>query len=218
LERLAAVDQPVIGQGLRRPLIAGAGLDQHVAPAERRDWAARVVLVAAWRTPGAIRREIALAVQIKPLRPGSRRRPALCTAPVVGGVVCSVVDPGARRVEYGRLVHDAGALALQPVVEPGEIGVVRPEVAGVDKGVLVGADPQFLGAGASLNVVEGRQHARLEDVEPSGDVKSWDVDRAAEIVLRAKYVGSRMADNLIEEGLPGGEIRIAGQRQPQPIR
>src|SRR6266436_7920356 len=84
LQRLAAVNQTVIGQCLHRPLVARAGVDQHVAPAQGWDRAARIILVAAWRTPGTIGRETALAVQIEPVWPGSRRRPALCMTPVVG--------------------------------------------------------------------------------------------------------------------------------------
>src|SRR5207253_2676003 len=92
------------------------------------------------------------------------------------------------------------------------------EASSINKRVFVRADPQLLGAGAGLDVVECRQHARLEDVEPGGDVKSRDVDGTAEVMPGAKGVGCRMANDLVEKRLPGGKIRVAGQRQSQPIR
>src|SRR4029077_7959749 len=111
-----------------------------------------------------------------------------------------------RRIEPRRLVHDAGRLALQPVIEPREIGIARPEIAVVDEVVLVRADPQLLIADARLNVVERRQYAGLENVEPGRDVKAGDLDRAPEIVRRPEGVGGRVRDDLVEKGLPGREI------------
>ena len=84
--------------------------------------------------------------------------------------------------------------------------------------MLVRADPQFLRAGARLDVLERGDHAGLEDVEPAGDVKAGDVDRAAEIVPGAERVRRRMGDDLVEKRLPGREIRITGQRQVHPVR
>src|SRR4029077_16078007 len=72
--------------------------------------------------------------------------------------------------------------------------------------------------GSGLDVVKRRQHARLEDVEPGGNVESRDVDSTAEIMPCARGVGCCMTDDLVEKGLPGGEVRVAGQRQAQPIR
>src|SRR6266481_4356395 len=154
---------------------------------------------------------------LRPPKVGTGRRPALRAEPVVGDVGRTVLDPGARRIRHRRLVDDARLLALKPMAEPFEIGIARPEVAGVNKRVLVRSDPELLGAGAGLDVVECRQDARLEDVEPGGDVKSRDVDGTAEIMPRAKGVGCRMADDLVEKGLPDGKIRVSDQRQTQPI-
>src|SRR4029077_5495642 len=182
------------------------------------DRPARIIIVATRRATRPGSGYAAVAAQIEPLRSRARRRPALRAEPVVGDVGRTVLDPGARRISDRRLVHDPGFLALEPMVEPFEIGVARPEASGIDKRVLVGADPQLLSAGAGLDVVERCHNTRLEDVEPGGDVKSGDVDGAAEIVRRTERIGCRMSDDLVEEGLPGGKIRVAGQRQAQPIR
>src|SRR5205085_3682417 len=93
----------------------------------------------------------------------------------------------------------------------------RPEIAGVNEIVLVRADPQFLRAGARLDLLERGDDAGLEDVEPGGDVKPGNVDRAAEIVPSSERVGGRMGDDLVQEGLPGREIGVSGERQPHPI-
>ncbi len=61
------------------------------------------------------------------------------------------------------------------MAEPLEIGVARPEIAGVDEVVLVGADPQLLRPGARLDLLKRGDDAGLEDVEPAGDMKAGDV-------------------------------------------
>ncbi len=109
-------------------------------------------------------------------------------APVIGHIAGTILDPGAGGIEHRRLVHDAGALAFEPVVEPGEIRIMRPEIGLVDEVVLVGANPQFLIADPRLNVLERRQHAGLEDVEPGGHMKTGNVDGAAEIVPRPEVL------------------------------
>jgi len=197
-------------------LVSGTGVDQHVPPAQGRDRPARVVVVAARLTTGTIRRNAAIAAQVEAAGSGTRRRPTLGIAPIIGDVRVAIVDPGAWRKIHRRPFHDAVCRTLQPVVEPFEIGIARPKIAGVDKRVLVGADPQPLGAGAGLNVIERRQDARLEDVVPGGDVKPRNIDRAAEIVPRTERVRSRMGDDLVEKGLPGSEIRVSAQWQPNP--
>src|SRR5205085_4660333 len=126
--------------------------------------------------------ETTVTVQIEPLRPRLRERPPLGIAPVSGGIGFSVADPGVRGIEYRRLVHDAGGLALQPMIEPREIRIARPEISMVDEIVLVRTDPQLLMADARLDIFERCQHAGLKDVEPGRDVKSGDLDRATEIV------------------------------------
>src|SRR6266851_7396420 len=95
----------------------------------------------------------------------ARRRPALGPAPVVGGITGAVLDPGTRRIKHRRLVEQRARFTLQPIAEPGEIRVARPEIVGIDKIVLVGADPQFLRAGARLDVLERGDDAGLENVE-----------------------------------------------------
>ena len=47
VERLASIDQAVIWQRLSRALVARAGVDQHVAPAETGDRVARIVAIGA---------------------------------------------------------------------------------------------------------------------------------------------------------------------------
>src|SRR6266480_3753714 len=54
-------------------------------------------------------------------------------------------------------------------------------------------------------------------VEPAGDMNARYVDGAAEIVPGAEGVVARMGDDLVKKRLPGREVRIAGQRQQQPI-
>ena len=83
--------------------------------------------------------------------------------------------------------------------------------------MLVGANPQFLIADPRLNILECRQHAGLEDIEPGGHMKTGNVDGAAEIVPRPEVVRSGVGDDLIEIGLPGGKIRVAGERQAHPV-
>jgi putative CocE/NonD family hydrolase len=58
-------------------------------------------------------------------------------------------------------VDDAGGLAFQPMVEPLERRVARPEIARINKVMLVRADPQLLSAGAPLDIVERRDHVLL---------------------------------------------------------
>src|SRR4051794_25321214 len=84
--------------------------------------------------------------------------------------------------------------------------------------VLVRADPQLLIADARLNVVERRQYAGLENVEAGRDMKSGDLDRAAEIVRCAESVRRRMRNDLVEERLPSREIGVTAEGQPHPIR
>ena len=152
------------------------------------------------------------------MRPRSARRPALRMTPVVGDVGGAFFDPGARRIVTRRPVHDPGRLTLQPVVEPLEIGIARPEILLVDEVVIVRADPQELVAGARLDIAEGRHDARLKDVVPGRGVKAGYLDRAPEIVARAKSVRCRMRDDLVEKRLPGREIWIAREGEPQPVR
>src|SRR5215472_4203830 len=140
-ERRAAIDQPVIRQSLGRALVARPGVDQHVTPARGWDWPARIITVATRRTARPIGCETAITAEIEPPRPRLRWRPALGTPPIVRDIGFAVFDPGARRIDYRWLVHDAGGLALQPVIEPCEIGIARPEIAVIDEIVLVRADP-----------------------------------------------------------------------------
>jgi hypothetical protein len=50
----------------------------------------------------------------------------------------------------------------------------------------------------------------LEDVEPGCDVKTGNVDRAAEIMRRAKRIRGRMRDDLVQKRLPERKIRVTG--------
>src|SRR5262249_51460327 len=150
--------------------------------------------------------EAAVTTEIEPSRPRLPRRPALGLAPIVRDVGFAVFGPSARRIEHRRLVHDAGGFALQPMIEPCEIGVARPEIAAIDEMMLVRADPQLLIADARLKVVERRDYAGLENVEPARDVEAGDLDRAAEIVGRPEGVRRRMRNDLVEKGLPRREI------------
>lgn len=75
-----------------------------------------------------------------------------------------------------------------------------------------------MGPGARLDPLEGGDDAGLKNVEPARDVKTGDIDRAAEIVPGAELVGRGVADDLIEERLPGRKIGIADERQMQPVR
>ena len=79
--------------------------------------------------------------------------------------------------------------------------------------MLVRAHPQFLRAGARLDVLKCGDDAGLENVEPAGQVKTGYVDRAPEIVPIAEIVRRWMPDDLVEKRLPGDEIRILGERQ-----
>jgi hypothetical protein len=136
---------------------------------------------------------------------------------IIRNIAIAIIDPGARRIEHRRFVDEGAALALQPVVEPFEIRIAHPKIAGVDEVVFVGADPLFLGASPGLDLVERGDHAGLKDVEPGGDMKARYVDGAAEIVPGAEGVVARMGDDLVKKRLPGREVRIGGQRQQQPI-
>src|SRR5205085_1651702 len=69
-----------------------------------------------------------------------------------------------------------------------------------------------------LNVVERGQYAGLENIEPGRDMKSGDLDRAAEIVRRPESIWRRMRNDLVEERLPGREIGVTAEGQPHPIR
>src|SRR5256885_540628 len=113
-------------------------------------------------------------------RPSGRTSISLVMKSVSGQSDCTcnvtrtlpaILDPGARRIEHGRLVGQRRRLVLQPIAEPLEIGIARPEILGIDEVVLIRADPQFLRAGACLDVLKRRDDAGLEDVEPAGDVK-----------------------------------------------
>ena len=104
------------------------------------------------------------------------------------------------------------------MAEPLEVRVAGPEIAGVNEVVLVGADPQLLRSGTGLDFLERGDNAGLEDVEPGGDMKPGDVDGAAEIMASAEGVRRRVADDFVEERLPDCEVRVARQRQTQPIR
>src|SRR5262245_9643145 len=149
--------------------------------------------------------------------PYTRWWPALRMAPVMRHIAGTVLDPGARGIKHRRLIHDAGVFAFEPVVEPGEIRIIRPEIGLVDEVVLVGANPQFLIAGPRLNVLERCQHASLEDIEPGGYMKTGNVDGAAKIVPRPEVVRGGVGDDLIEIGLPGGKVRVAGEWQVHPV-
>ncbi len=105
-------------------------------------------------------------------------------------------------------------LALQPVVEPLEIGIARPEIRLVDEVVIVRPDPQELVAGARLDIVEGRDDARLEDVVPGRGVKARVSRSCAGNCGRARNAsGAGWRDDLVEKRLPGREIRIARERE-----
>ena len=52
----------------------------------------------------------------------------------------------------------------------------------------------------------------------SASDNSWLIDRATEIVSRTKGIRRWVRDDLVEKRLPQGEVRVAGQRQMQPVR
>src|SRR5262249_45552444 len=162
-------------QFLDRTLVTRSGIDQHVATTQGRNRLAWIIDIGAWRTAWPRRGQAAIALQIELVRPDTRWRPALRMAPVIGHIAGTILDPGAGGIEHHRLIQDAGALAFEPVVEPGEIWIIWPEIGLVDEVVLVGANPQFLIADPRLNVLERRQYAGLEDVEPGGHMKTGDV-------------------------------------------
>src|ERR1043166_7759034 len=116
-------------------------------------------------------------------------------APVIGHIAGTVLDPGAGGIAHRRLLHDTGALAFEPMVEPGEIRITWPEIGLVHKVVLVGANPQFLIADPRLNVVERCQYAGLEDIEPGGHMKTRNIDSAAEIVPCPEVVRGGVGDD-----------------------
>ena len=101
----------------------------------------RIVAIGAGSTASAIGREAAVAAQIEPLRRCARWRPTFDTNPVIRNVAIALINPRARRIEHRGFVDEGAALALQPVVEPFEIRVAHPKIAGVDEVVFVGADP-----------------------------------------------------------------------------
>ena len=70
------------------------------------------------------------------------------------------------------------------MIEPNEIRIARRELFLIHEVVLVRADPQQLVADAGLDLVEGGEDARQENVEPRGDMEAWNINGAAEIVLR----------------------------------
>src|SRR5262249_28167918 len=87
----------------------------------------------------------------------------------------------------------------------------------VDEVVLVGADPQFLIADPRLNVLERRQYAGLEDVEPGGHMKTGNVDGAAEIMPRPEVVRGGGGGDITEIRVRGGKVRVTGERQVHPV-
>src|SRR6266478_5793174 len=125
--------------------------------------------------------EAAIARQIELLLNGSRRRPTLRMAPIIGNVIFLVGDPRAWRIEDRRLVHNPRALALEPVIKPLEVRIACPEVAFIHEVMGVGSDPQTLVADARVKMRKGGQYAGLENIEPAGDMKTGDVDRRAKV-------------------------------------
>src|SRR5215472_6214699 len=104
------------------------------------------------------------------------------------------------------------------MTEPLKIGITWPEIGGVDEVVLVGPDPQFLRSGARLDLLVGGDDAGLKYVKPTGHMETRYIDGATEIVLRTKSIRRWVSDDLIEKWLPQGKIRVAGQRQMQPVQ
>src|ERR1044071_5309150 len=102
--------------------------------------------------------------------------------------------------------------------EPFKIGIAWPKIGGVDEVVLVRSDPQLLCSGGRLDFLEGGVDAGLKDVKPAGHMKTWHIDRATEIVPRTKDIRRWVSDDLVEKRLPQGKVRIASQRQMQPVR
>src|SRR4029453_13276420 len=200
-QHLTTIHQAVMGQPLDRALVTRSGIDQHVATAQRRNRLARIIDIGAWCAAWSRCGQAAVAPQIESVRPYTRWWPALRMAPVMRHIAGTILDPGAGGIEYRWLIHDAGALAFEPVVEPGEIRIIGPEIGLVDEVVLVGANPQFLIADPRLNVVERRQHAGLEYIEPGGHMKTGNIDGAAEIVPRPEVVRDGVGDYIIEIGV-----------------
>src|SRR5207249_522678 len=147
-------------------------------PARGRDGPARVVMIVTRRSTRPIGTEHPVTAEIEPLQPPLRWWPALGIEPVGRGIVVPVLNPGSWRVEHRGLVHDAGRLALQPVIEPREIRIARPEIGMIHKIVLVRPNPQLLIPDPRLDFLKRRQHAGLENVKPAGDMESGDFDRA----------------------------------------
>jgi hypothetical protein len=116
----------------------------------------RIITILAPRSAGPIGTEGTVTTQIKLLRPRLRGRPELGISPFGRAIGFPVVDSGSRGEVHRQLVHDASRLALQPVIEPREIRIPRPEIVMIDEVVLVGADPQLLITGARLNILERR--------------------------------------------------------------
>src|ERR1051325_6171680 len=102
--------------------------------------------------------------------------------------------------------------------EPFKIGIAWPKIGGVDEVVLVRSDPQLLRSGARLDFLEGGDDAGLKDVKPAGHMKTWDIDRATEIVPRTKDIRRWVSDDLVAKRLPQGKVRRVSQRQMQPDR
>src|SRR5262245_41042312 len=153
-QHLTAIHQAIMGQPLDRALVTRSGVDQHIATAQRRNWLARIIDIVTWRAAWPRHSQATVTLQIESVWPGIGWWPALRMAPIICHIAGTILDPGTGRIEHRRLIHDAGALAFEPVVEPGEIRIIWPEIGLVDKVVLVGANPQFLIPDPCLNLLE----------------------------------------------------------------
>ena len=191
-------------------MIARAGVDHHIAAAERRNRPVGIVAVASGLAIWTVGAEAAIASQIELLWNSSRRRPAFRVAPIIGNVIFLIGDPRARRIEDRRLAHDPRALALEPVIKPLEVRIAWPEIAFIHEVMAVGSNPETLVADAGVEMGKGRQHAGLENIEPGRDMKTGDVDRRAKVMPGAKLVRCGMAEDFVQIGLPCREIRITG--------
>ena len=117
-----------------------------------------------------------------------------------------------RRCAAGSsFVRDDLLQALDAV--PGEGNLRRVDDAGSSGGVA----PKGAVRGATIEPLESVESGCGAVVLGPGDMKARYVDGASEIVPAAEGVVAGMGDDLVKKRLPGREVRIAGQRQQQPI-
>ena len=83
--------------------------------------------------------------------------------------------------------------------------------------MIVWPDPEPLIAVLRLDLFEGADHTGLEDVVPCCRKEARRFYRPAEGMRSAEIVRCWMGDDLVQEGLPDREIRVAGQRQAHPV-